>query len=135
MVEASTAKELGDEDGGIALRLSAINLLCVCEGVWRAKVREYIFYESAGTITMASIKPGLVGSSSSRSQRICNDAQRSVGLINVNEPVTQKSQEQQNFSMEDLLHVDGIAWDDTMIYVGLINVLDEPIGEEVIVGG
>ncbi|CAD6335460.1 unnamed protein product [Miscanthus lutarioriparius] len=65
----------------------------------------------------------------------CNDALRSVGLINIDEPVTQGSQEQQSLGMEDLQHVDDIPWDDALISVGLINLLDEPMTEEAAVGG
>ena len=65
----------------------------------------------------------------------CNDALRSVGLINIDEPVTQGSQEQQSLGMEDLQQVDDIPWDDALISVGLINLLDEPMTEEAAVGG
>ncbi|XP_066372512.1 uncharacterized protein [Miscanthus floridulus] len=65
----------------------------------------------------------------------CNDALRSVGLINIDEPVTQGSQEQQSLAMEDLQHVDDIPWDDALISVGLINLLDEPMTEEAAIGG
>ncbi|XP_066377563.1 uncharacterized protein [Miscanthus floridulus] len=65
----------------------------------------------------------------------CNDALRSVGLINIDEPVTQGSQEQQSLGMEDLRQVDDIPWDDALISVGLINLLDEPMTEEAAVGG
>ncbi|KXG20818.1 hypothetical protein SORBI_3010G257000 [Sorghum bicolor] len=65
----------------------------------------------------------------------CNDALRSVDLINIDEPVTQGSQEQQSLGMEDLQQVDDIPWDDALISVGLINLLDEPMTEEAAVGG
>ena len=65
----------------------------------------------------------------------CNDALRSVGLINIDEPVTQGSQEQQSLGMEDLQQVDDIPWDVALISVGLINLLDEPMTEEAAVAG
>ena len=38
-------------------------------------------------------------------------------------------------TIEDLQQVDGIAWDDALTSVGLINLLDEPMTEEPTVEG
>jgi len=54
---------------------------------------------------------------------------------NTYEPVTQGSQEQQSLGMEDHQQVDDIPWDDALISVGLINLLDEPMTEEAVIGG
>jgi hypothetical protein len=37
--------------------------------------------------------------------------------------------------MEDHQQVDDIPWDDALISVGLINLLDEPMTEEAVIGG
>lgn len=62
-----------------------------------------------------------------------NDALRSVGLINVDEPVAEGSKEHQNLGLEDPLQVDGNPWND--VSVELFNLLDEPMAEEATVGG